>query len=147
MESPDPSQHGQLDSIARAAREVEASLAAREQQNRPRQLPNFGKWVLAIAVIGAFVYLAPQLRRQLLPPSKDQIARDLEHAVNLARASVEEYKTRTGELPPALPHASLASVVRYERRRSEYHLSTATGSVRVTVEWDGSKSTELDAKE
>lgn len=76
-----------------------------------------------------------------MPPSAQQTARDLEAVVDAARQSVESVRSRTGQLPSALPNAALASVVRYEPDAGSYRLSATIMGVRVSLEPDGQKVT------
>lgn len=78
----------------------------------------------------------------LFTPPVRRTTRDLESAVDAARASIERVKAQTGQLPTALPNAALATVVRYEPDLGGYRLSATIMGVRVTLEPDGRKKTE-----
>lgn len=111
---------------ARVSRQV------RREGRTPSRLVMYG--LVVAAAIGVY-----GLWTQVSNPSAAQVGADLGQALDLARASVEEARRSTGALPETLPNASLASVVYYERRSSDYRLSASVGGVRVMIEWDGSK--------
>lgn len=97
--------------------------------------------VLAVAA----VFSAYGIWTRIADPSAAKVSADLGQAIDLARASVEEVRKNTGALPETLPNASLASVVNYERRNTDYRLSASVVGVRVTIGWDGSKNIDMES--
>lgn len=95
--------------------------------------------LITLIVAGCCVY---SIWAQLAPPSPDKVARDLDFVIEAARVSVEKSKSETGQLPEALPSASLGPVVRYERGQGDYQLSATILGVRVTLAQDGKKTVE-----
>ncbi len=96
----------------------------------------------SMVLLAAAAFALYQLWSVFAPPSTGQTTRDLEAAVDAARQSIEDERSRTGRLPEALPNAALASVVRYEPDASTYKLSATILGVRVTLQSDGQKTTE-----
>ena len=85
--------------IQRAENEVSAQA---RRQNKPGEQRSMLKPVTCTLLVIAAVYAAYSVWSALAPPSEDQVARDLEIAVQAARESVEKAKSETGQLPEAL---------------------------------------------
>lgn len=134
------------DLIDSAANEVTLNAAAgavaREKRERP-QRRSVLRPIVTIGLVAAAFYLGHGLWHFHALPTNERVAQDLEQALNLARTSIEETKASTGVLPKALPNASLAAVVQYEPDRDEYRLVATMMGVRITLQKDGSKSTDM----
>jgi hypothetical protein len=129
--------------IDSAADEVATTSATRETRAKKVRRPSLLRPIFSAALIAAALYLGHGLWRYHAPPTSEQVAQDLERALDLARTSIEEIKANTGMLPKALPNASLAAVVRYEPDRDEYRLVATMMGVRITLQKDGTKSTDM----
>ncbi len=126
--------------IAGAERKAAADAAVRARLSpRASARAGTGRIVAGLAAVAVLGYL---LWRILAPAAPSAVARDLDLAIVMARDAIEAERKTSGELPLALPNASLAAVVQYERRAREYRLVSNVGGVRVTLEWDGSKKIE-----
>jgi hypothetical protein len=134
------------DLIDRASNEVALSSAAQERRAKPRRSSMLGP-IISTGLVAVVLYLGHGLWRHHAPPTNEQVAQDLEWALNLARTSIEEIKASTGVLPQALPNASLAAVVQYEPDRDQYRLVATMMGVRITLQKDGSKSTDMGVLE
>lgn len=139
MAGPSRSDGTDLDALIQQAHHETLRVERAAQAPRRRALAGrlWGAVLLAVAAL-ALHYLWSAFA----PPSTTQTTRDLEAAVDAARKSIEDERSRTGRLPEALPNAALASVVRYEPDASTYKLSATILGVRVTLENDGHKTTE-----
>lgn len=117
---------------------AEAKPAAKASPFRSRLVLSA---VLAIIIAYALVTIS----RVMLPPAEKQVVHDLELVVERAQELVDGVRKDTGQLPNALPNAALASVVRYEPDADNlrYKLSAVLLGVRVTLEPDGRKTTEI----
>lgn len=132
------------DDIGKLITGVERKVAADEAVRRrlssaASARPGGFRVVAAIAAIAAGLVVSWQV---LSPPAAGAVVRDLEQVISMAREAIEAERNRSGLLPAVLPNASLAAVVQYERRASEYRLAAAIGGVRVVLEWDGSRKVE-----
>lgn len=79
-------------------------------------------------------------------PSRGRIQADLEKVLDQARNALESERRDTGRLPDAVPNASLAAIVRYERHvydhgEGTYRLSASSAGI--TVYLDGSGNREV----
>lgn len=79
-------------------------------------------------------------------PSRERIQADLENVLDQARDAVESERRATGRLPDAVPNASLAAVVGYDRYvydhgEGTYRLSASSAGM--TVYLDGSGNREV----
>ena len=119
--------------IEQAQKEASKSSALRAAPAKRRGM--LWIWAGCVAIVAAFS--VHSVWRGLAPPSTQQTTRDLEAAVDAARASIEQSRSQTGKLPETLPNASLAAVVSYEPGLSDYKLSATIMGVRVTLQPDG----------
>lgn len=139
MTPPRPPDAEPLDALIEQAARSEALRARPQASASPRRRGPRMVFVAALLVLCAVAFHS--LWTALAPPSTGQTARDLEAVVDAARQSVEAARSRTGQLPSALPNAALASVVRYEPDAGSYRLSASIMGVRVSLEPDGHKVT------
>lgn len=95
------------------------------------------------AVFAGLILCAYYVWHANAPPSRLQVAEDLERVLDMAKASVDAAKSGSGALPAAIPNASLAAVVVYEPGQQDYKLSATVMGVRVTLERDGSKTRDI----
>ncbi len=116
---------------------------AGEDRRERNAKPGRSRQVFVIALAGVALFALASLWGHLTPPGKDAVARDLDQTVELARAAVDEARKATGELPPTLPNAALASVVSYEPAGTQYRLAATIMGVRVTLEPNGSKTVNM----
>lgn len=134
------------DLIDRAADEVSLSAAARERRARPQRTSSLSA-IIAVGLVAAGLYLGHGLWRYHAAPTNERVAQDLERALNLARTAIEAARASTGVLPKALPNASLAAVVQYQPDQDDYKLVATMMGVRITLQKDGSKSTDTGVRE
>lgn len=97
-------------------------------------------WVQPALTIAGLIFAAIQLWPLTRAHSAEQIARDLDTIVELARAAIEASRTAQGRLPDALPNAALAGLVAYTPAGNGYQLFAASGPVAVTLDVDGKKT-------
>lgn len=131
--------------ISQAESVTEKQTAARSidhSRTTSRTVPVVLAGVLAIGL----VYTAHSFRAHWGPPNDARVVHDLGVAIDAAKTLVDNVKLDTGALPDALPNASLAAVVRYQPRETDYRLSASAMGVRVTLEWDGTRKTEIGAE-
>lgn len=135
-----------IDRLARAADEA-ITRAGREQPAigqlaRPRR----GAWRITLAVLILLPAMVSQahwawldeMTRYLLPGrARTAEQSELQLVLGQARAAVEAARTPSGGLPPALPSAALAALVRYERVGPSYRLSMAGREVLASMDGDG----------
>lgn len=146
MDKPKSSAQDLSNLISNAESDIEKHATARRRRAKRGRYRSpstilLGGLIVILAYCGHWLWVA------LRPPHQAQVAHDLALAVDQARAAVETAKTRTGELPDALPNASLAAVVRYEPERDEYRLVATMMGVRVTLQRDGTRSTDVGVSE
>lgn len=92
---------------------AEQAAAARVPADvRGRTGPRWTRGASAIAVLAAVLVWANFLFGGAV--SNDRIAADLRLLIEQAQRQVQGHLERHGELPPVLPDATLATVVRYE---------------------------------
>ncbi len=128
--------------IEQASREVEQQTRkAPPAPTRPIAKTLFGIFLGGVLITLLFVVLS-----WFAKPTPAMIVHDLEVAVDTAQKAIEQAKKEKGALPDALPNASLASVVQYERDQDEYKLTSVIMGVRVTLESNGKKTTETGLK-
>ena len=127
--------------ISKAEKAV-AAKAGDDRRERPAK-PGRGRQVFAFALAGVTLFALASIWDRLAPPGKGAVARDLDKAVELARTAVDDARKTTGELPPTLPNAALASVVSYEPAGTQYRLAATIMGVRVTLEPNGSKTVNM----
>ncbi len=144
MSTPDPNDYANLINEAESA--VKAKDAASKKQSAP---PNpILRQALLTGMLAALVATSAwTIWSHLAPPSQSHVAHDLEQAIEQARATVDAARKATGALPKALPNAALAAVVRYEPAETNYKLTATILGVRVTLESNGTKSTDFGVKE
>lgn len=128
---------------AESALEKQGSTGMRDEKQRSLAL----KPALAIIAFLMIGYFGNWLWMIFAPPTQNQVVHDLEAVVAQARASVDQAKADSGSLPDALPNASLAAVVHYEPDQGTYTLVASMMGVRVTLQKDGTKSTDTGVKE
>lgn len=124
--------------------QAQAEVSQREGVHTPRARPRpFLSGSKLLVLPGAAIALCGYWAWSTLgPPPQSQIARDLEVTLYQARTMVEQFKAAQGALPETLPHAAMASVVRYERDESNYKLVASMMGVHVTLGPDGRNVTE-----
>lgn len=96
-----------------------------------------GLLAAGLAYVGYFIW------SNIAPPTKEQVAHDLETVVDQAKELIDEAKTADGAPPEGIPSAALASVVRYEVEDNHYKLVASARGVRVSIDHDGKKTTEI----
>lgn len=146
MEKPDSGPPDLSALINSAESEVEKQNRVLQRGVKARRSPALsaillGGLVVILAYCGHWLWVA------LRPPPQQQVVHDLEMAVDQARTSVEAAKSSTGDLPEALPNASLAAVVRYEPDKDDYKLVATMMGVRVTLQRNGAKTTDVGVPE
>lgn len=129
-----------LSELIRQADESVTEASARLSSNPKLRRAFLGRRIVIVTLLAALGFFGYTVWRHAAPPPKSSIADDLEYAVDLAKTAIDAAKSRTGELPAAIPNASIASVVRYENDAQGYKLSATMMGVRVTLERDGSKT-------
>jgi hypothetical protein len=97
---------------------------------------------LCVTAIGLAVYALWSL---FAPPTPSQVSADLSKAMDMASHAVEDARMRDGQLPEALPNASLTTLIGYEKKGTEYRLTGSVGGVLLTLEWDGTRRVEKTA--
>lgn len=98
--------------------------------------------IFGVLLASVVAYAGTKISAALSPPTQKEVAHDLEVVIDKAHDAIEAAKTKTGELPDALPNAALASVVRYDHDKDTYSLSATILGIRVTLEPGGKKKTE-----
>jgi len=133
-----------LNTLIDQAQETVAHRPGARPDRRSNALPRplTGALLLGLTAYAIFVISA-----HLSPPSPQQVAHDLETIVDQAHQSIEKTRADQGELPDALPDASLGSIVQYEREQDRYALSATVMGIRVTLTPDGRRITETGIKE
>ena len=124
--------------ISNAANEV-AHARIKKPQTQQRLT---GRTIAVAGLVALAVLLIVKTLFAFTPPTHTALTKDLDQSVSLALRSVEEARTRTGELPSTLPNASLAAVVGYESRQRDFRLVAEAGSVRIVIGWDGARTVE-----
>jgi hypothetical protein len=135
-----------LHSLTRAAYdEVQATASRSQRAKSPRGAR--ASWTPAVwALLGVLlVYGLWHLGDLHLPSRKSTRAEaDLESVLVQARDAVEAVRRAERALPDALPSASLAAVVRYERYVNDHHeesyrLSASSHGVTLLLDSDGNR--------
>ncbi len=109
---------------------------------RRSQSGNRSVILMALALAG-LAYSGNTLWQRFAAPSQADVARDLSLVVDQARAEIESARQQTGSLPAVMPNAALASVVQYQADSGQYQIVVNMMGVKVTLQKDGSKITEL----
>jgi len=95
--------------------------------------------VLVVTLLISSAWALESMWHHLAPHSEEKVIRDLTAIVEQARHAIETVRIEQGRLPEVIPNASLASVVFYDYRGEAYRLIAESGSVRVTLNPDGSQ--------
>ena len=98
--------------------------------------------VLIAGLLVSSSWALESMWHHLAPHSEEKVIRDLTAIVEQARHAIETVRIEQGRLPEVIPNASLASVVFYDYRGEAYRLIAESGSVRVTLNPDGSQNIE-----
>ena len=109
---------------------------------RRSQSSNRSVILMALALAG-LAYSGNTLWHRFAAPSQADVARDLSLVVDQARAEIESARQQTGSLPAGMRNAALASVVQYQPDSGQYQIVVNMMGVKVTLQKDGSKITEL----
>jgi hypothetical protein len=106
-----------------------------------------GAWLVLVGIVVFSEMHITELEavvRNVLPghaAKRKQI--ELERVLVQARDALEAARDAAGALPEALPHAALASVVRYERGDAGYRLVASSGEVTVALDDAGNREVTL----
>jgi hypothetical protein len=130
------------DDLSALIRQAEGEVSKQVRRAPAAPGGSFARPALGTALAALAIYGVYSLWALFAPPSADKVTHDLEVAIEAARESVEKAKSESGQLPEAIPSASLGSVVRYEHGPSDYRLSATILGIRVTLERDGKKIVE-----
>jgi hypothetical protein len=120
----------------------------RRTGDQARRAPGtLGAWLVLVGIVVFSEMHITELEavvRNVLPghaAKRKQI--ELERVLVQARDALEAARDAAGALPEALPHAALASVVRYERGDAGYRLVASSGEVTVALDDAGNREVTL----
>ena len=135
-----------LHSLTRAAYDEVQETATRAERRKLASAEHDRSRPATWALIGALlVYGLWHLGDLHLPSRKSTRAEaDLESVLAQARDAVEAVRRTERALPDALPSASLAAVVRYERYANDHHeesyrLSASSHGITLLLDSDGNR--------
>jgi hypothetical protein len=116
---------------------------AAERRRRAKSALNLTP-VLGVVLAALIAFALWSIYSRLAPPGAATIERDLDAVVEQARVAIEAARKENGQLPDALPNASLASVVQYQHGSQDYQLSATIMGIRVTLAPGGKKTVEKE---